>query len=398
MDKFLWRFVFMFSLLFGLYSPSDAHLLPEDIGTINIANQKHVYVTLNIPIALLRGVDDNGDGLLSPTELTEHRAQIQQQVISGFQLEMNDATGRVTSIALRPMIISLVASSPSQNSRDVKSATSVSPTSVKAEKNIIFMATGSSEQDIEKLTVDVPLMENAAENYQFKLFARHAGESRELILLNKHQENAFFFQGIRSIFLSFVQAGVMHILEGADHLLFILMVMILAVRFKPLLLSLTLFTVAHSISLLGLHLGWLSLSAKFIRYGIEPMIALSIVVTACLAYRRLYHVSGKKRSNVQHNEGWLAYVIIFAFGLIHGCGFGLSLQLEGLSQKNLLWSLFGFNLGVELGQILFVCTVGILFYGLQKLQPRLIQPLKLIFIILAVSVGMVLIVQRLCFT
>jgi hydrogenase/urease accessory protein HupE len=398
MRNIFWHFLFVSSLLFGMCSQSDAHLLPEDIGTINIANQKHVYVTLNIPIALLRGVDDNADGLLSEAELTEHREQIKQQVISGFKLEMSDATGRESSIALRPMIISLVASSPSQNSRDVKSATSVSPTSVKAEKNIIFMATGSSEQDIGKLTVNVPLMEHAAENYQFKLFARHAGESRELILLNKHQENAFFFQGTQSIFLSFVQAGVMHILEGADHLLFIFMVMILAVRFKPLLLSLTLFTVAHSISLLGLHLGWLSLSATFIRYGIEPMIALSIVVTACLAYRRLYHINGKSRSHVQKNEGWLAYAIIFAFGLIHGCGFGASLQLDGLSQKNLWWSLFGFNLGVEIGQILFVCTVGILFYGLQKLQPRFIQPLKVIFIILAVSVGMILIVQRICLT
>ena len=138
--------------------------------------------------------------------------------------------------------------------------------------------------------------------------------------------------------LRFVESGFWHILEGIDHLLFILCLVIPFRRFGPLALVVTAFTVAHSITLIAAAFG-LAPSALWFPPLIETLIAVSIL------YMALENIVG---ANVQRR-----WIIAFAFGLVHGFGFSFalreSLQFAG---SHLVTSLLSFNIGVELGQLL----------------------------------------------
>ncbi len=138
----------------------------------------------------------------------------------------------------------------------------------------------------------------------------------------------------------FVVSGFWHILEGADHLLFLLCLMIPlgALRqWRPLLVIVTSFTVAHSITLIAAAFGFVPDTLWF-----PPLIELLIALT--MIYMALENVIG---GNLQRR-----WIITFAFGLVHGFGFSFalseSLQFAG---DHLLTSLLAFNLGVEIGQL-----------------------------------------------
>lgn len=138
----------------------------------------------------------------------------------------------------------------------------------------------------------------------------------------------------------FVELGFLHILEGTDHLLFIFCLVIPFRRWRPLILIITSFTVAHSITLLASAFG-LAPSALWFSPLIETLIALSII------YMALENIIG---SNVQRR-----WMITFAFGLVHGFGFSFVLrELLQFGGTHLVTSLLAFNVGVELGQLLVV--------------------------------------------
>jgi len=136
----------------------------------------------------------------------------------------------------------------------------------------------------------------------------------------------------------FVKLGVRHILGGIDHLLFVLCLVIPFRRFRQLVLIVTAFTVAHSITLMSAALGIVP-SALWFPPLIETLIAASIL------YLAIENIVGAKLQ-----RRWL---FAFGFGLVHGFGFSFalkeSLQFAG---SHLAISLFTFNLGVEIGQIL----------------------------------------------
>lgn len=137
---------------------------------------------------------------------------------------------------------------------------------------------------------------------------------------------------------NFIALGFEHILEGADHLLFLFCLLIPLRRIGALIPVVTSFTIAHSITLLASALGWVP-SAIWFPSLIETLIALSIV------YMALENIVGVKQ---QHR-----WMVTFGFGLVHGFGFSFllteSMQFAG---SHLVMSLLAFNLGVEFGQIL----------------------------------------------
>ena len=139
--------------------------------------------------------------------------------------------------------------------------------------------------------------------------------------------------------LRFVESGFFHILDGPDHLLFLVCLVIPFRRFRELVLVVTAFTVAHSITLIASAYN-LGPDALWFPPLIEMLIAMSIV------YMALENIAGA--NNVQRR--WL---ITFAFGLVHGFGFSFvlreTLQFAG---SHLLTSLVSFNIGVEIGQLL----------------------------------------------
>ena len=143
--------------------------------------------------------------------------------------------------------------------------------------------------------------------------------------------------------LRFVQAGFLHILDGTDHLLFLVCLVIPFRRFRQLLLIVTSFTVAHSFTLIASAYG-LGPDALWFPPLIETLIAMSIL------YMALENIVGA--SNVGRR-----WIVTFAFGLVHGFGFSFALrQTLQFAGSHLLTSLVSFNLGVELGQILVLAA------------------------------------------
>jgi hydrogenase/urease accessory protein HupE len=139
--------------------------------------------------------------------------------------------------------------------------------------------------------------------------------------------------------------GVEHILTSLDHLLFVLALIFLIRDRWTLLKTITAFTVAHSITLAGASLGYFRLPQK----PVEAAIALSI---AFLASELVKMRSGQLRLSETY-----PWVVAFAFGLLHGFGFAGALKDIGLPQVDIPLALLTFNLGVEAGQIIFVCAI-----------------------------------------
>ena len=137
------------------------------------------------------------------------------------------------------------------------------------------------------------------------------------------------------VLYTYVEAGFLHILPwGADHVLFVIGLLLMSRYLAPLLWQVTMFTLAHSLTLSLATMGLFTLPAILV----EPLIALSI---AFIAIENLFHQQ-VKRSRLG---------IIFAFGLLHGLGFAAMLAEFGLPENGFFLALFGFNLGVEAGQI-----------------------------------------------
>ena len=139
--------------------------------------------------------------------------------------------------------------------------------------------------------------------------------------------------------------GIEHILAGIDHLLFVLALVLLVQGTRRLLVTITAFTAAHSLTLAGATLGWVQVPGP----PVEASIALSIVFVASeIVHRR------QGRYSVTQHYPW---VVAFTFGLLHGFGFAGALEQVGLPQASIPIALLFFNVGVEIGQVLFVGAV-----------------------------------------
>ena len=141
--------------------------------------------------------------------------------------------------------------------------------------------------------------------------------------------------GSQSTFFSFLRQGFVHVVPlGLDHILFVFGIFLLSRKWKPLILQVSAFTLAHTLTLALATLGIISVSSKIV----EPIIAASIAIIAI--------------ENIIF-PGYKPYrlVVVFIFGLIHGLGFAGALSGFDLEPSSLLVGLFGFNLGVEFGQL-----------------------------------------------
>ena len=156
---------------------------------------------------------------------------------------------------------------------------------------------------------------------------------------------------------TYIALGVEHILSGVDHLLFVLALMMVVVGWRRLVGTVTAFTVAHSITLALAALGFVQVPGP----PVEAIIALSIVFVAAEIIR------GR-----QGNPGLTArlpWIVAFSFGLLHGFGFAGALSEIGLPQSSIPLALFTFNVGVELGQLIFIAAILLLYALGKRLQP-----------------------------
>lgn len=146
--------------------------------------------------------------------------------------------------------------------------------------------------------------------------------------------------GLLDTVTTYLAAGFEHILpKGVDHILFILGIFLLSLKLRPLLTQVTMFTVAHTITL-GLSMsGYIELPARIV----EPLIALSI------AYIGIENVFA-------HRLHRSRLLLVFGFGLLHGMGFASVLQEFGMPEDDFLTALISFNIGVELGQLAVILS------------------------------------------
>lgn len=188
-------------------------------------------------------------------------------------------------------------------------------------------------------------------------------------------------QGTMAVVRRFVPSGVHHILIGPDHLLFLVGLLLLGGTVRRLLLVVTAFTLAHSITLSLAALNILTPPARLI----EPAIALSIV------YVGADNLMVRGGRDVR---GWIA----FAFGFIHGFGFANVLREMDLPRQALGWTLFSFNLGVEIGQVVVVVIVASALLALRARSEWASQRLAVIGSIAVILAGAYWFVQRVFFS
>jgi len=162
--------------------------------------------------------------------------------------------------------------------------------------------------------------------------------------------------GKGEVALSYWRMGAIHILEGVDHLLFLLTLLLIVTGTWPLLKTVTAFTVAHSLTLALATLGVVNIPPA----PTEAVISLSIVLLAVEAVRKY---AGE--ATMAERFPWL---VAFTFGLVHGLGFAGALSEIGIPQNEVPLALLMFNVGVETGQVMFVVGVSLLLAGLNRLH------------------------------
>jgi hydrogenase/urease accessory protein HupE len=156
--------------------------------------------------------------------------------------------------------------------------------------------------------------------------------------------------------LDFLREGIWHILSGADHLLFVFGLLMIVRSPSMLIKTVTAFTVAHSITLAAATLGYVRPPAP----PIEAGIALSILFLGLEIIRAR---RGGTSFTIRH-----PWVAAFAFGLLHGFGFASAMSTAGLPPADIPLALVSFNVGVEIGQLVFVALVLLLVRGLSLLK------------------------------
>jgi hydrogenase/urease accessory protein HupE len=147
------------------------------------------------------------------------------------------------------------------------------------------------------------------------------------------------------VVVTYLKLGVEHILLGVDHLLFVLALILIAPNLRELIKAITAFTAAHSITLAAATLGFVHVPPK----PVEATIALSIAFVALEIVRAREGSPG-----IAARAPW---VVAFTFGLLHGFGFAGALSEIGLPAGHIPMALLFFNVGVEIGQLLFVAVV-----------------------------------------
>jgi hydrogenase/urease accessory protein HupE len=219
------------------------------------------------------------------------------------------------------------------------------PMAVVDENEAIELTFGIPGRPEGALTLDTNLFP-ADPDHQTFVNVYEDGDLRQQFILSAATEPVTYYRGTTAgalaVMGTFIPSGVHHIMIGPDHVLFLVGLLLLGGSLRRLVTIVTMFTVGHSLTLTLAALdilnppGWL----------IEPAIALSIVVVG--ADNLL-----QRQEQGRDLRAWVAG----AFGLIHGFGFANVLREFGLPQEALGWSLFSFNVGVELGQLAIVLVV-----------------------------------------
>ncbi|MEO0440667.1 MAG: HupE/UreJ family protein [Pseudomonadota bacterium] len=346
--------------LLMLASSAQAHLLPKQNATMNIVDNAAFFV-VSVPVSALKDVDDDGNGKLTAQEIQRHDRSIKQQFADRFTVT-NEGEGGTS-------VLSWIMAPDGGGGQ-------------MASDHIVIMHRMNFPAVPENPVLMTDLFGTGPDEQQMTVKATLDGVSEVAILrpdVTAHQ----FFRGGWSIFLDYIRIGSEHILIGADHLLFLLTIIIAGAGWRYWVSVVTSFTVAHSITLTVSALDIFRISPDIV----EPAIAASIVLMA------LFNLAYRNRNVAA--IGWTRIGVIFACGLIHGFGFGSAIGAMTNNAGNLVATLAGFNIGIELGQFLFLGGLLLLVaicrkFGNVKIAERAPQFAS----ITAITFGFILLAQR----
>jgi hydrogenase/urease accessory protein HupE len=206
-----------------------------------------------------------------------------------------------------------------------------------ADLELLFSCPGSSGSYRLQYTVFAE-SEAVADDHTNVVQYRFGDKSGRTVFNQSHHEVAIGHSTALGSSAQFGQMGVKHILLGLDHVLFVVALILGAANFHGLLKVISMFTVAHSVTLIATLLGGITVPAVIV----EPLIALSIAFVA------VENLLGPTRRRL---------AVVFGFGLLHGLGFAGSLRITDEVSWDLLVSLLSFNVGIETGQAMLLVAV-----------------------------------------
>ncbi|MCJ2179567.1 HupE/UreJ family protein [Novosphingobium album (ex Hu et al. 2023)] len=329
--------VLAFAAFLALFAvPANAHLLPRQNATLHVVGDKG-YLVIAVPASALAGADENRDGLLSPGEIDRHRAAISARVRAGFTVSTGGQTLPFAFLWL---------ADPDGGTGNGTGSSSGAP-------YLIAMAGVPLAARAGPLTVRTDLFGTRAGEGQMTLRA-HRGDDVEIAQLTPMHAAGTVFQGTAGLFAAMAGTGMTHILGGADHLLFLLTLVIAGVTWRQLAAQVTAFTLAHSATLTLTLLGLVHADPAWV----EPGIALSIVLVALLNLAGSVHGAATR------------VCVVFACGLLHGLGFASALDGIAGESSQRLPMLAGFNLGIEAGQVVFLAALLAAGWALHRVLVR----------------------------
>ena len=376
-----------------------SHQRSESYSRIDITNDKNLIVEIdfNVQISVLSRIKSNFDqsweSKLQEEILNDYKVQGSCELDQGPYLRSSLATGYV-SLRWRQVC-------------DKESAEILFN---------LFFSEDSTHVHIATINID-------EQPYPEKIFTVSSKSWTQSSAFNKEKSSAY------SSFYDYLELGVKHILTGLDHIAFLLGLLLLNLKARNLIIVITGFTVGHSITLALGGLNYITPASSFV----EALIGYSIVIVAieCVAsitkqyalYNRyilyswilfilFFSLFGSQKyifgllglglfsycyfglSESFKNQK-LILIVTMLFGLVHGFGFAGNLSSIGLMQERFIPALIGFNLGVEVGQILIILSFLALIYLLKRLINFRVELLRIYTASGLASLGIFWFVERL---
>ena len=376
-----------------------SHQRSESYSRIDITNDKNLIVEIdfNVQISVLSRIKSNFDqsweSKLQEEILNNYKVQGSCELDQGPYLRSSLATGYV-SLRWRQVC-------------DTESAEILFN---------LFFSEDSTHVHIATINID-------EQPYPEKIFTVSSKSWTQSSAFNKEKSSAY------SSFYDYLELGVKHILTGLDHIAFLLGLLLLNLKARTLIIVITGFTVGHSITLALGALNYITPASSFV----EALIGYSIVIVAieCVAsitkqyalYNRyilyswilfilFFSLFGSQKyifgllglglfsycyfglSESFKNQK-LILIVTMLFGLVHGFGFAGNLSSIGLMQERFIPALIGFNLGVEVGQILIILSFLALIYLLKRLINFRVELLRIYTASGLASLGIFWFVERL---
>lgn len=313
-------------------STAQAHLVVSQRGTLNIVGDG-AYMVLSLPVSAMSGFDDDHDGLLSVDELRAHGASIESQVQQGVSLNSDQGRSALEGIMLNTAPPDSTPSAPSTH--------------------LVVLGRFAIPAQATDLKLALRLFGTRADE-QTEQVSVTRGTQSQLITLTPEHPQASVLPSAWASFTEQVRLGAVHVLSGADHLLFLLVVLAAAWDLRHVVLALTCFTAGHAVTLVACAWYGLSVTASVV----EPAIAATIVGMA------LFDRWSVHRSLT--NAVAIRLSLVFACALIHGLGLAGALSDLGVDGMGKAISLAGFNVGIELGQIAVALTAALVIWGVRQ--------------------------------